>query len=281
MCRECLVRIFELSLKDPACMPPKCCTDDHIPLSHVDKLFDIPFKIRWNRRYEEWHTANRLYCPTAKCGEWIKPTRIVSEKGRKFARCPRCKTKVCPTCSSKSHKSTECPKDPEILKLIEQAKEKGWQRCYSCSALVELREGCNHMTCRCLAEFCMLCGGQWKTCDCPWFNHSRPPNQDRLNEMRIPAPARQTLEQLIAPPRPVEQANQSARPTRTPPQSTPAPEMTYQQELDARRRQERQDEDLAWRLQLAWLWEPDEAPARVARPVADTWGLGNAAGHDW
>jgi hypothetical protein len=29
---------------------------------------------------------------------------------------------------------------------VEMAKEKGWQRCYSCKAVVELKEGCNHMT---------------------------------------------------------------------------------------------------------------------------------------
>lgn len=28
------------------------------------------------------------------------------------------------------------------------------------------------MTCRCTAEFCMVCGVKWKGCDCPWFNYS-------------------------------------------------------------------------------------------------------------
>ena len=38
------------------------------------------------------------------------------------------------------------------------------------------------------------------------------------------------------------------------------PEVTYQQELDARQRQERLDADLARRLQLASLLDPDDEP---------------------
>ena len=53
----------------------------------------------------------------------------------------------------------------------EGTKQKGGQRCYQCKAMVELKEGCNHVTCRCTAEFCMVCGQKWKSCDCPWFNY--------------------------------------------------------------------------------------------------------------
>lgn len=41
MCNDCLKRIFEMSVKDPAHMPPKCCTKQSIPLKNVDKLFDV------------------------------------------------------------------------------------------------------------------------------------------------------------------------------------------------------------------------------------------------
>ncbi|EME41302.1 hypothetical protein DOTSEDRAFT_101347, partial [Dothistroma septosporum NZE10] len=164
MCNDCLKRVFEMSVKDPAHMPPRCCTNDHIPLKHVDRLFDLKFKMLWNRKYQEFHTKNRIYCPTSKCGEWIKPSHVHTIQGRKFAQCSRCNTKVCTSCNAKMHKSKECPYDPEMAKLVAQAKEQGWKICYNCHAMVELKEGCNHMTCRCTAEFCMVCGSKWKTC---------------------------------------------------------------------------------------------------------------------
>ena len=172
MCHSCLKRIFTMSVSDPAHMPPRCCTSDHIPLKHVDKLFDQAFKKTWNRKFQEYTTRNRIYCPRRGCGEWIKPQHIETDKsGRKVGKCKVCSTKVCCLCNNKAHKSSECPKDPATREFVEIAKQKGWQRCYSCSAMVELKEGCNHMTCRCTAEFCMVCGVRWKGCDCPWFNY--------------------------------------------------------------------------------------------------------------
>ncbi|KAL6245861.1 hypothetical protein RBB50_007014 [Rhinocladiella similis] len=171
MCHSCLKRIFTMSVKDPAHMPPRCCTDQHIDLKHVDKLFDQKFKVLWNRKYDEFKTKNRIYCPARKCGAWIKPHHMKIENGRKVGKCKQCKTRVCGICSQKMHVSRDCPKDPETKAFVQVAKEKGWQRCYNCSAMVELKEGCNHMTCRCTAEFCMICGLKWKSCDCPWFNY--------------------------------------------------------------------------------------------------------------
>lgn len=59
----------------------------------------------------------------------------------------------------------------------------------------------------------------------------------------------------------------------------PLPEVTYQQELDQRRRQERLDADLARRLQLASLLDPDDNNNAHRRPEAEQLGLGNVAGH--
>ncbi len=147
MCNSCLKRSFKLSVKDPQLMPPKCCTADHIPLRHVERLFDNTFKKTWNKKFAEFSTRNRLYCPAKSCGEWIKPEHITREDGgRKVGRCGRCRTKVCGLCNAKWHGSKPCPRDDETNRLLEQAKEEGWQRCYKCRAMVELKEGCNHMT---------------------------------------------------------------------------------------------------------------------------------------
>ncbi|KIW08527.1 uncharacterized protein PV09_01417 [Verruconis gallopava] len=172
MCHTCLKRLFVLSTEDPQLMPPKCCTDEMIPLRHVERLLNTAFKITWNRKYAEYTTKHRLYCPSKNCGEWIKPKYIETDPatGRKFGKCKKCKTKVCKKCGLKWHGGRYCENDEATRQVLDLGKEMGWQRCYNCRAMVQLSEGCNHMRCRCNAEFCMLCAQKWKTCDCPWFN---------------------------------------------------------------------------------------------------------------
>lgn len=229
-----------MSVTDPQHMPPRCCTSDHIPLKHVDKLFDVKFKIKWNKKYEEYTTKNRIYCPAKGCGEWIKPSNIFLDRssgatgGRKYGKCPSCRTKVCCTCNGRWHMGSDCPKDEDTQKFAEIAKQEGWQRCYNCSAMVELKEGCNHMTCRCTAEFCIICGAKWKSCDCPWFNYDNYAG-DQLNRMNV-ARARQIYE---------DENGEWRRPLR------------YQEEVDRRRQQEERDELIAQRLQQIFGFNDD------------------------
>ena len=270
MCHSCLRRIFTLSITDPQHMPPKCCTTEHIPLKHVDKLFDLKFKMKWNQKYQEYTTKNRLYCPARGCGEWIKPASIHidttggANTGRKYGKCGRCKTKVCTACNGRWHASRTCPKDDATKQFIEIAKKEGWQRCYNCSATVELKEGCNHMTCRCKAEFCMICGVKWKGCDCPWFNYQTV-EQDRLNHMNVPVVRRVVIDG--------QQVNADH----------PRAARGYQAELDARREQERRDEQLARRLQTLGLDPPGIEIYQVRDDDHSSnnhgFGVGNAAGH--
>ena len=140
------------STSDPSMMPPKCCTPDHIPLKHVDKIFDDTFKKLWNRKYQEFQTNKPTYCPQKGCGIWIRPAHIHTDTsggathGRKYGKCSRCKIKVCVLCNGPWHKAAECPKDDETRKFVETAKKEGWRQCPSCTAMVERSEGCNHMT---------------------------------------------------------------------------------------------------------------------------------------
>ncbi len=233
-------------------MPPKCCTADHIPLKHVEKLFSDPFKIKWNKKFQEYTTKNRVYCPARGCGEWIKPANIHVDTsgggggGRKYGKCGRCKTKVCCACNGKWHIDRECPKDEETKRFVEVAKAEGWQRCFNCSAMVELKEGCNHMTCRCRAEFCMICGLRWKTCDCPWFNYEAVENA-RLQHMNIPQIGRMPVNG--------GQVNGGA-----------VNALGYNDELERRREQERRDEAMARRMQLLGLDDTNVMIHPIRRP---------------
>lgn len=290
MCHSCLKRIFKMAVNDPAHMPPRCCTSDHIPLSHVEDLFDLKFKVNFNKKYDEYHARNRIYCPNARCGVWIRPSNFHTEKGRKCATCPKCKTKACTMCGGKFHKSTDCPKDPEIARLVQQAEKEGWKRCYQCNAMVELREGCNHMKCRCTAEFCMVCGDKWKTCDCPWFNYRDVPDTDRLNGMRVPQPMRMIYRRVFdgGVPRPAEGTGA--------PRGEPVGAVasggrgqglqirSYTEEIEQRRRQERDDADLARRMAVHSVLDDSVDPARRRRrevhpEEANVINLGNSAEH--
>ncbi|KAK2760400.1 hypothetical protein FQN54_002470 [Arachnomyces sp. PD_36] len=257
MCHSCLKRVFTMSVKDPQHMPPRCCTADHIPLKHVEKLFDMKFKMKWNKKYQEYTTKNRIYCPSKGCGEWIKPNHIFTDTsskasgGRKYGKCSRCKTKVCCTCNGKWHAGKDCPKDEETKRFVEIAQEEGWQRCYNCAAMVELKEGCNHMTCRCTAEFCMICGLQWKTCDCPMFNFDA--NEGEVEAMDIPRARRAFAE------------GGGRQPLR------------YQEELDRRRLQEQEDEAMARHMEALDIADYTDPSA----PITDNgvFEVGNTGGH--
>lgn len=282
MCRPCLERIFKLSITDPQHMPPRCCSQDHIPLKHVDTLFDPSFKKTWNRKFAEFSTKNRIYCPSRKCGEWIKPANIRREDGRKIARCGRCKTKVCCTCNGRWHGAGPCPSDPATVDLLAQAKEEGWKRCYKCRALVELKEGCNHMTCRCGAQFCMICGVKWKNCDCPWFNDDDR-RGDFPEDTDVPVPnIRGDLGDVYrgnGPPSAVEIRGHTGlgQTTRMPIRRRPR---TYQEEMHMRRVQESQDADMARHLQYEYDDDYyDEHDQGLMGGVGDIHNTSNAAGH--
>ncbi|RDA96159.1 hypothetical protein CP533_1698 [Ophiocordyceps camponoti-saundersi (nom. inval.)] len=271
MCRACLERSFKLSLTDPQHMPPRCCTQEHIPLRHVDRIFDDSFKRAWNRKFAEFSTRNRLYCPSQRCGEWIKPEAIHRENGVKVARCDRCRIKVCVSCHGKWHGNAECPQDEETARLLAQAQAEGWKRCYRCKAIVELKEGCNHMTCRCGAEFCMICGTKWKRCDCPWFS-----NNDDGGDLRdVPVPQiRGDLHDIFrgeGPPTPAELRSQHPV-TMT----LPTRPRSYHEEKLIRRLQGQRDAELARQLQYG---EDAYDGHDMMGGIGDIHGIGNAAGH--
>jgi hypothetical protein len=170
---------------------------------------------------------------------------------------------------------------------LKQAEEEGWQRCFNCHAMVERKEGCNHMTCRCQAEFCIVCAKEWKTCDCPWFNNDYPgpprgPVPDILGGWNLPDIVYRQVFRAAAealPPMPPmhgrlrEQATAGGANGDIPP-----PPIGLQPEPDPRREQERADAELARRLQFAGIWD-DPPPRRPLRGGGAGLGFGNQAPH--
>lgn len=118
----------------------------------------------------------------------------------------------------------------------------------------------------CTAQFCMICGLKWKTCNCPWFNYETA-ETDRLNHMEIPQPV------------PVQEASErNAAPRGPRARRQPA---NYNEEINQRRRQEREDERLAHQLQN---WGTDGMPANDRDTdynggIGELQGVGNGANH--
>ncbi|RDL38602.1 uncharacterized protein BP5553_02942 [Venustampulla echinocandica] len=164
-CADCFQRLINNALESETHWPVKCCLTK-IPSSTIEPHLDRKTQKKYHGREAEWSipVGNRIYCAHPNCGTWISPEGIKRESNR--AKCPKCSRKTCTSCRGISHTGTECPHDPALIATINLADQEGWKRCYSCHALVEHTQGCRHMTCRCNAQFCYICGLRWRTCSC-------------------------------------------------------------------------------------------------------------------
>ncbi|CAF4013018.1 unnamed protein product [Rotaria magnacalcarata] len=181
-CIGCLQELFMKSMQDETLMPPRCC-QQIIPVNLARlTLKEIE---NFNAKQLEYSTKDRLYCSQPTCSAFIPPTHITNSIGT----CPKpgCGITTCSICKAVSHGTLDCPKDEETSAVLAVADQAGWSRCYQCRALVELTQGCYHMTCRCHAEFCYLCKKPWKNCSCPQWNERLLVTEARIRSARIPA----------------------------------------------------------------------------------------------
>ncbi|KAK3394216.1 hypothetical protein B0H63DRAFT_517358 [Podospora didyma] len=177
-CKECFERLIAVTLETEAQWPPKCCLN---PISYrvISKNLSRDLLTQYRQKDEEYKipVQNRIYCSEPDCGEWIRKVN----KARKTARCSK-GHEMCVMCRQPPHAELDaCPQDNDRHLTDQLAEEEGWRRCIRCNILVEHREACQHMTCRCGAEFCYVCGAAWPTCSC---------NMEQLNEIKQRAAAR-------------------------------------------------------------------------------------------
>lgn len=141
-CQECLVGVFEASLSDVSMFPPKCCNQ---PIG-IEEQSDLlagqqPLLRRMREREAETTGPARLYCHVPRCSAVIPDDLVSGDVGR----CPACRAETCKICRGEAHRG-DCPDDTATQQLLETAREKRWMRCYSCRRMVELADGCNHMS---------------------------------------------------------------------------------------------------------------------------------------
>ncbi|TFK87511.1 hypothetical protein K466DRAFT_645879 [Polyporus arcularius HHB13444] len=134
----CILALFETAMKDEYLFPPRCCARK-IPVSSKKKGYG---------------TRNRVYCSRPSCSRFLgtqhKGSFPFVFRRRKFE-CPA------PDCRT--------PADVDVS-LLSLGQHSGWARCPCCETMIELNDGCYHITCRCGAEFCYRCQARWRICIC-------------------------------------------------------------------------------------------------------------------
>ncbi|KAI9163402.1 putative E3 ubiquitin-protein ligase-like protein [Paramyrothecium foliicola] len=185
-CTECLRIMVDQATTDESKMPPRCCTQP-IPSSIVKPLLSKDAQNAFLKAVVLFSTPweSRIFCPNATCGEFVPPRRKVDPKQPFNITCSACSTHICIMCKGNAHPmGKDCPEDTELDAVLRMGEKSGWRRCYKCRTLVELAQGCTHMTCRCKAQFCYICGGVWDTTvGCPNFcNGEEELERRRLEE---------------------------------------------------------------------------------------------------
>ncbi|EPE24613.1 RING/U-box [Glarea lozoyensis ATCC 20868] len=166
-CAECAIKVFTNSLSDTTRFPATCCGRE---LSLENFMFVLtPGLVK---RYEEKkvETKAKGFCSNPRCSAPFKEEEVVGDIGT----CSACQTITCISCKSAAHIGKDCSeitKDEDHQATIDLATVSGWRECFSCKAIVSRKSGCNHITCRCKAQWCYLCGSKWRprTCSCPLF----------------------------------------------------------------------------------------------------------------
>ncbi|KAI6780020.1 putative E3 ubiquitin-protein ligase-like protein [Emericellopsis cladophorae] len=169
-CAHCLRVMVSQAAHEEDKFPPRCCTQP-IPGAIVKAILTRDNQQAFLKAVVLFSTPweARVFCPKPDCGEFIPPRHKVDPKRPFDVTCRQCRTRVCVMCKRDAHPvGKTCPEDYELEKVLEMAEQSKWMRCYKCRNLVELAHGCTHMTCRCKAQFCYICGGVWDaTLGCP------------------------------------------------------------------------------------------------------------------
>jgi hypothetical protein len=161
-CINCINEQFNTANHDRSFWPARCCSDAPISLDHVEGLLTTDNFNLSLRRERDWSVGLRptLYCARPSCSQ---PLTLTTDS-RQNITCSACSSQTCKTCTRLAHDGS-CQLD-ETTELVLSALNYGtFKRCPQCNEMIELTEGCNHMTCvTCRYEFCWLCSRRWFDC---------------------------------------------------------------------------------------------------------------------
>lgn len=144
-CGQCMVNLLELAVVDESLFPPRCCKTE-IPLDIMEPFLTSRQIRTFNEKKVEFGTPNRTYCHDVTCSAFIPPDLLSDILPEQVVTCGKCGKQTCTMCKGAGHELEDCPDDTATQEVIHLAQEKGWQRCFSCGRMVELYQGCNHIS---------------------------------------------------------------------------------------------------------------------------------------
>lgn len=176
---EVQVQASQVPVRCPQAGCPEMLENEECRQFLTPEIFSILMKRLMEAKVPE---GDRVYCPYANCSTLMRKSGFaLPEQGTSAAAskssvyqkvdCVECKQSFCLDCRVPWHKNWSCQqyqalpphlRDAEESNLYTLAQSQKWQRCKKCRRLIELAEGCYHMTCRCGYEFCYTCGTEWK-----------------------------------------------------------------------------------------------------------------------
>ncbi|KDP35876.1 hypothetical protein JCGZ_10446 [Jatropha curcas] len=136
--------------------------------------------------------SDRIYCPYPNCSALLDPRECLSARASSSSQsdnscvdCPVCQRFICVECAVPWHSLMSCEefqnlpleeRDAADITLHRLAQNKRWRRCQQCRRMIELTQGCYHMTCWCGHEFCYSCGAEYRdgqqTCQCAFWDEN-------------------------------------------------------------------------------------------------------------
>ncbi|TVY12720.1 putative E3 ubiquitin-protein ligase ARI10 [Lachnellula arida] len=204
-CEVCLRVLITQASNDESKMPPRCCTQP-IPGTVIKSVLNKEEQHIFMKSILQFSTPweERIFCPNPSCGDFIPKRSKIDPKHPFEVVCRKCRTRACSTCKRPAHGfGQDCPADWELDAVLQMGEKSGWRRCYKCRTLVELTQGCSHITCRCKAQFCYICGAVWDpVVGCPNYcngeERRRLEEEARIAELEAEKAARAEAERLEA-----------------------------------------------------------------------------------
>ncbi|KAJ7949949.1 RBR-type E3 ubiquitin transferase [Quillaja saponaria] len=172
------------------CPQPRC--KYFISTTECSSFLPFTSFVSMEKALEEANILNsdKIYCPFPNCSVLLDPRECLSARASSSSQsdngcveCPVCQRFICMDCGVPWHSSMSCEayqslpleeRDSADITLHRLAQNKRWMRCQQCRRMIELSQGCYHMTCWCGHEFCYSCGAEYRvgqqTCQCAFWD---------------------------------------------------------------------------------------------------------------